>query len=164
MEHFLRDFGPAEYRSAAAYEKALGKPLPGTIIGGVEQRTLEDDPEADATFFAPQRAALAAYDAALKQFNLDGFVYPGLQVPSIDETLPGATTGRSKGPHSNTGWVNRIGVPAIVVPGGYYGNGLPFGLELSGRMWRDGDLLGWAFAYEQATKYRRPPVLVDRQP
>ena len=27
---------------------------------------------------------------------------------------------------------------------------------------KDGDLLGWAFAYEQATKYRKPPVLKDR--
>lgn len=161
-ERFLRDFGPVEYRSPEAYEKALGKPLPATIIGADDQRVLADDPEADATFFAPQRAALAAYEVALDRFELDGFVYPGLQVPSIDETEPGATTGRSKGPHSNTGWVNRIGVPAIVVPGGYYANGLPFGLELSARAWKDGDLLGWAFAYEQATKHRRPPALVDQ--
>jgi hypothetical protein len=27
---------------------------------------------------------------------------------------------------------------------------------------REGDLLGWAYAYEQATRHRRPPVLVDR--
>jgi Asp-tRNA(Asn)/Glu-tRNA(Gln) amidotransferase A subunit family amidase len=162
-ERFLRDFGPSEYRTPEAYEKAVGQPLPATIIGADDQRTLEDDPEAETTFYAPQRAALAAYDAALDRFKLDGLVYPGLQVPSIDETVPGATTGRSKGPHSNTGWVNRIGVPAIVVPGGYYSNGLPFGLELSARAWKDGDLLGWAFAYEQATKHRRPPALVDQQ-
>jgi amidase len=162
-ERFLRDFGPSEYRSPAAYEKALGKALPATIIGADDQRVLADDPEAEATFFAPQRAALSAYDAALERFHLDGFVYPGLQVPSIDETEPGATTGRSKGPHSNTGWVNRIGVPAIVVPGGYYVNGLPFGLELSAPAWKDGDLLGWAFAYEQATRHRRPPVLIEEQ-
>ncbi len=161
-ERFLRDFGPAEYRSPDAYEKAVGKPLPATIIGADDQRTLEQDPEAEATFYAPQREALAAYEAALDRFNLDGFVYPGLQQPSVDETAPGAMTGRSKGPHSNTGWANRIGVPAIVVPGGYYANGLPFGLELSADAWKDGDLLGWAFAYEQATKVRRPPELIEQ--
>ncbi len=49
----------------------------------------------------------------------------------------------------------------MVVPGGFYADGLPFGLELSAKPWRDGDLLGYAYAYEQATKYRRPPVLVE---
>jgi amidase len=83
-------------------------------------------------------------------------------VPSVDETVP-SPNGRSAGPHSNTGWVNRIGVPAIVVPGGFYANGLPFGLELSAAQWKDGDLIGWAFAYEQATKHRKPPVLVEHQ-
>ncbi len=68
----------------------------------------------------------------------------------------------SSGPHSKTGWVNPIGIPAIVVVGGFYPSGLPFGLELSTRPWKDGDLLSWAYAYEQATKFRRPPVLVDK--
>jgi Asp-tRNA(Asn)/Glu-tRNA(Gln) amidotransferase A subunit family amidase len=160
-EKFLRDFGPAEYHSADEYEKAVGAPLPATIMGTTDQRTLEDDPEAEATYFGPQRTALAAYEEALDRFDLDGFVYPGLQVPSVDETVPIEPGARSAGPHSNTGWVNRIGVPAIVVPGGFYANGLPFGLELSARPWKDGDLLGWAFAYEQATHHRRPPDLVD---
>lgn len=65
----------------------------------------------------------------------------------------------SGGPHSDTGWVNMIGVPAVVVPGGFYPSGLPVGNL--GRRWKDGDLLGWAYAYEQATHHRRPPVLVD---
>ena len=164
-EHFLRDFGPAEYHSADEYAKAVGSPLPATILGRGDQRTLETDPDADATYFGPQRKALAAYDDALDQFHLDGFVYPGLSVPPANETIeqPRSPGGRSPGPHSNTGWANRIGVPAIVVPGGDYSNGLPFGLELSTRRWKDGDLLGWAYAYEQATRHRKPPVLVDEQ-
>lgn len=68
----------------------------------------------------------------------------------------------SGGPHSDTGWVNDLGVPAVVVPGGFYDDGLPFGLEISARPWRDGDLLGWAFAYEQTTKHRKPPTLVEK--
>ena len=162
MENFLRDFGPAEYHSADEYAKAVGAALPATAIGSGDQRTLETDPAAEATYFGPQRKALDAYHAAFDAFQLDGLVYPGLSIASVDETVehPGV---RSPGPHSNTGWVNRIGVPAIVVPGGYYANGLPFGLEMSARQWQDGDLLGYAFAYEQATTYRKPPALVDRQ-
>jgi Asp-tRNA(Asn)/Glu-tRNA(Gln) amidotransferase A subunit family amidase len=160
-ENFLRDFGPAEYRSADAYEKVAGKPLPAMIIGTqATQRVLANDPAAEATFWGPQRTALAAYLQAFDQFHLDGLVYPAAQMPPNDETIPGKV---SSGPHSETGWVNPIGVPAVVVPGGFYASGLPFGLELSGKPWKDGDLLGWAFAYEQSTKYRKPPVLIEKQ-
>jgi len=55
-----------------------------------------------------------------------------------------------------------IGVPAIVVPGGFYPSGLPFGLEISTRRWHDGDLIGYGYAYEQATHLRHPPVLVEK--
>jgi Asp-tRNA(Asn)/Glu-tRNA(Gln) amidotransferase A subunit family amidase len=163
---FLRDFGPAEYHSAADYQKVVGSALPPMITGAggtpptATPQPLATDPDAEATFWAPQRKALAAYEEAFDRLHLDGLVYPALQMPSNDETIPGQP---SSGPHSATGWVNRIGVPAVVVPGGFYANGLPFGLELSARPWKDGDLLGWAFAYEQATRHRKPPVLVDRQ-
>jgi len=181
-EMFLREFGPAGYHSAAEYEKAVGSPLPATIIGAtasgggaagagadaggpqrqpVEQVALKTDPNADANFFFPRQRALAAYQEPFDRLHLDGLVYPAAQMPPPDETMP--QDGRiSGGPHSNTGWVNSIGIPAIVVAGGFYPGGLPFGLELSTRPWKDGDLLGWAFAYEQATHFRRPPVLVEK--
>jgi Asp-tRNA(Asn)/Glu-tRNA(Gln) amidotransferase A subunit family amidase len=38
-------------------------------------------------------------------------------------------------------------------------DGLPFGLEISGPRWSDGTLLGFAYAYEQATHNRRLPKL-----
>jgi amidase len=180
-EMFLKEFGPADYHSAAEYEKAVGAPLPGTIIGApaggraaaagadaggqsrqpMEQVALKTDPNADANFFSPQQRALAAYNEPFDRLHLDGLVYPAAQMPPPDETMP--QDGRiSGGPHSNTGWVNSIGIPAVVVVGGFYPGGLPFGLELSTRQWKDGDLLGWAYAYEQATHYRRPPVLVEK--
>ena len=107
----------------------------------------------------PQRRALAAYDAALDRFHLDGLVYPAIQMPPNDEIAEIDAGTRTGGPHSKTGWVNQIGVPAVSIPAGFYESGLPFGLEFSARKWRDGDLVGWAFAYERATKSRKPPVL-----
>jgi amidase len=170
-DKFLADYGPAQYHSAAEYEKAVGSPLPGTIIGGggvegnirptVPQALIESDPQADANFFTPRQKALTAYNEALDRLHLDGYVYPATQMPPPDETMP--QDGRlSEGPHSDTGWVNMIGIPAVVVPGGFYPSGLPFGLEISARPWKDGDLLGWAYAYEQATRHRKPPVLVEQ--
>lgn len=174
---WLHDFGPAQFHSADDYRRATGKPLDSTLTGIVDlddpipnrrtqrkpvpQKQLAADPAAEANYFAPQRAALAAYLDALEQFHLDGLVYPSAQMPPPDETMP-QNGELSSGPHSNTGWVNRIGVPAIVVPAGFYPSGLPFGLEISARPWHDGDLLGDAYAYEQATHLRKPPVLVEQ--
>ena len=163
-EKFLAAYGPAQYHSSAEYEKAAGSPLPATIIGGdswkVKQAAFERDPQAKANYTEPRRKALEEYDATLDRLHLDGYVYPAIQMPPPDETMP--QDGQiSTGPHSDTSWVNMLGVPAVVVPGGFYPDGLPFGLEISARPWKDGDLLGWAYAYEQITRHRRPPVLVE---
>ena len=104
---------------------------------------------------------LAAYLETLDRLKLDGYVYPAIQMPPPDETMP--QDGRvSEGPHSATSWVNMIGVPAVVVPAGFYASGLPFGLEFSARPWTDGDLLAIAYAWEQATHLRKPPTLVEQ--
>jgi amidase len=58
-EKFLAEFGPAQYHSADEYLKAVGSPLPATIIGGVDktapkrrpppvQAVFETDPKAEA--------------------------------------------------------------------------------------------------------------------
>jgi amidase len=171
-DHFLKDFGPAQYHSAAEYEKALGSPLGATILGQepsnmrfgdvvVTQCDVETSPESKANYYDPRRRALAAYLEPLERLHLDGYVYPAIQMPPVDETM--AQDGRvSEGPHSATSWVNMLGVPAVVVVGGFYPGGLPFGMEISGRPWKDGDLLGFAYSWEQATHHRHPPVLVER--
>jgi amidase len=173
-EKFLANFGPAQYHSPEEYERAVGSPLPPTIIGGdkpgtlavdprpvVKQQRFENNAQAEADVLAPRRRALAIYDETLDRLHLDGYVYPAIQMPPPDETMP--QDGRvSEGPHSDTSWVNMLGVPAVVVPAGFYESGLPFGLEISTRRWHDGDLLGWAYAFEQATHLRKPPVLADK--
>jgi len=174
-QSFLASYGPAQYHSVEAYAQAVGSPVPDTILNGMNQldrkdrspihpATLETDPDAEATYLGPRRATLAAYNEALDRFHLDGFVYPATQMPPPDETVaqPGEAGNLSGGPHSDTSWVNMIGVPAVVVSGGFYPGGLPFGLEISTRPWHDGDLMGYAYAYEQATHHRRPPTLIEK--
>jgi Asp-tRNA(Asn)/Glu-tRNA(Gln) amidotransferase A subunit family amidase len=171
-EGFLKEFGPAQYHSPEEYERVMGKPLPATIVGATaeqdrrklpaqRQAHIETDPAYAANVTRSRDAALAIFDETLDRLHLDGYVYPATQMPPPDETMPqnGEISG---GPHSETSWVNILGVPAVVVVGGFYPGGLPFGLEISTKRWHDGDLLGWAFAYEQATHYRHPPMLVEQ--
>jgi len=168
-EKFLAAWGPERYHSIKEYEKAAGTSMPGEIIIGADVgrkdrspiiANLETDPQADANYYDPQKKALEIYDETLDRMHLDGYVYPATQMPPPDESMP--QDGKlSEGPHSDTGYVNMLGVPAVVVPGGFYPSGLPFGLEISAKRWHDGDLIGWVFAYEQATHHRKPPVLVE---
>jgi Asp-tRNA(Asn)/Glu-tRNA(Gln) amidotransferase A subunit family amidase len=168
---FLKNFGPLAYRSSADYERVMGAPLGAPMVGAeatkrqigdvtITQRLLESDPDAQANYFAPRRRTLSQYLDTMDRLHLDGYVYPAIQMPPVDETM--AQDGRvSEGPHSATSWVNMLGVPAVVVVGGFYDSGLPFGLEISARPFTDGDLLGYAYAYERGTHHRHPPVLVE---
>lgn len=172
-DNFLKLFGPTPYRSIEEYAQAApDAPPPSPVTGELEsgavfgdikikQRILEEDPEAEANYYGPRRRTLEAYLEPLDRLHLDGYVYPAIQMPPVDETMPqyGKLTG---GPHSATDWANMIGVPAVVVVGPFYPGGLPFGLEFSARPWQDGALLGYAYAYEQATHHRHPPLLVEQ--
>jgi amidase len=48
------------------------------------------------------------------------------------------------------------GYPHITVPGGF-ASGLPVGISFIGRAWSEPVLIRLAYAFEQATKHRRPP-------
>ncbi len=56
------------------------------------------------------------------------------------------------------------GFPAITVPAGFSppkGSapiGVPIGIEFMGRPWSEPTLIKLAYSFEQATKYRRPPL------
>ncbi len=169
-DRFLAAYGPTAYHSVAEYEQVTGQAGFAAVTGAeaanrdigdtrLQQALIESDPAYAANVRDPRDRTRKLYDEVFDRLHLDGLVYPAIQMPPMDETL--AQDGRlSEGPHSATGWVNMIGVPAVVVPGGWYANGLPFGLEFSARRWHDGELLGYAYAYEQATHHRRAPTLV----
>ncbi len=61
---------------------------------------------------------------------------------------------------SYTGPYNLTGLPAISVPCGFTGAGLPSGLQLAGRPFEEATILRAAHTYEQAAGHhlRRPPI------
>jgi len=51
----------------------------------------------------------------------------------------------------------KAGYPSVTVPAGYTEAGEPVGITFTGSAWQEARLLGLAFAFEQATRARRPP-------
>ena len=58
-----------------------------------------------------------------------------------------------------TRWVNYLGVPALVFPGGFDSRGLPIGLQLVARPYAEAALLAAGHAFQQVTDWhmRAPP-------
>jgi amidase len=52
------------------------------------------------------------------------------------------------------------GYPSITVPAGF-AYGLPVGVSFIGRPWSEATLIRLAYAYEQATKHRKPPAFLS---
>jgi amidase len=67
-------------------------------------------------------------------------------------------------PGTNRRLAASLSFPAISVPGGFYADGLPIGVEFLGRPFAEGLLIRAAYDYEQATKHRRPPATVPALP
>jgi amidase len=56
----------------------------------------------------------------------------------------------------------RAGYPSITIPAGYQAsNRRPFNVTFLGRAWSEPTLIGYGFAFEQATNLRRPPSAIN---
>jgi amidase len=75
-------------------------------------------------------------DAVMQQHRLDALLFP---------TYWGAAVGA------------KPGYPSVIVPAGYTDKGLPVGITFLGQAWAEPRLIGYAYAYEQASKARRKP-------
>ena len=53
----------------------------------------------------------------------------------------------------------RPGYPSVSVPAGYTSKGVPFGVAFTARAYEEPKLIKLAYAFEQASKARKPPSL-----
>jgi amidase len=90
-------------------------------------------------------------DAAMKKFKLDALVAPTDSPAWLTDLITGD---HFIGGSSTIAAV--AGYPSITVPAGFV-FGLPIGISFFGRAWSEPALLKFAYAFEQATRLRRPP-------
>jgi Asp-tRNA(Asn)/Glu-tRNA(Gln) amidotransferase A subunit family amidase len=94
------------------------------------------------------------------RYDLDALIYPTWSNPP-------RLIGDLNTPHgdNNQLFSPSTGFPAVTVPMGYLRDGsLPAGLQFFGRPWGEATLIGLAYAYEQGTRHRRPPVTTPPLP
>ena len=95
--------------------------------------------------------------AAMSEHDLDVLIFPTWANPPRligDLISPHGDNSQQIAPHT--------GFPAITVPMGFTGSGLPLGLQMVGKQFDEATLIKLAYSYEQATKHRVPPNTTPR--
>ena len=106
-------------------------------------------------FARNRRKAIDGIDNVMTKHQLDALVAPtGSPAWLIDLVNGDRFPADEFGPSTVT---SIAGYPQITVPMGMY-KGLPIGVSFFGRAWSEPKLIALAYAYEQATKHRRPPT------
>jgi amidase len=98
------------------------------------------------------RARTLGIDAVMTKYKLDALIAPtGGPAWPTDLINGDHFLGASSTPAAVAGY------PSITVPAGFV-RGLPVGVSFIGRAWSEAKLIGLAYAYEQATRHRKPPA------
>lgn len=114
--------------------------------------TLEEEAYREALERNQRLSRREGIDAVMNEFNLDAVVAPSTGPPwKIDLINGDHGMGASSHPAALAGY------PAISLPAGY-SFGLPIGITFFGRAFSEPLLIRLAYAFENATKARRPPT------
>jgi amidase len=159
---WLATLGPAApIKSLTALrEYNLARKAAGAIRYGQAQLDISDemDLEADRARYEADRAkdiALAAtngIDAVMKQHRLDALLFPAAMGYGVAATPGYPTVIVPFGTVPNS--------PTPPFPEGFDARPAPFGVSFTGLACSEPRLIELAYAFEQATKRRRPPVSV----
>jgi amidase len=152
----------------AIADSRLLHPLHQTLLEeAASARPVDEDPLTIEGLKNEQRYR-DVFTAAMDAGKIDAVIFPTwAQLPAINgdrntQLIAEPKSAPNAGPTALGSGLTFVGSslqwPALSVPTGYLGEGLPQGLQILGRAWDERKIIGYAFAYEQATHYRRPPA------
>ena len=113
--------------------------------------------EATKRFYAGRESFRRLLVDLMERERLDAVLYPANQARPHTHEGGAERYGTEPGTCEESA---ATGLPQVTVPAGFIGGRYPVGISFLGRMWDDRRLLELAYAYEQATRHRRPPPTV----
>ncbi len=125
--------------SDAAYQNLVREILPEATA---DKLALFENSEVDVLVFPYETSFASVISNPVHE--LEDLTYVASEIPS-----PATLAGYSS-----------VGFPCIVVPMGLGSQGLPMALAFLGKPYSEGPLLGYSYAYEQASLRRVPPPLL----
>lgn len=115
--------------------------------------------EAHYEYLKAREALLGNLLKVMADHRLDAVVHKAVehQPTLIKDGVNPPFVDQKGAPHINTFLVY---VPSIIVPAGFTRDHLPAGITFLGRPYDDANMIRLAYAYEQATRHRKPPPSV----
>ena len=164
LTQYLKRLGPKTalktFADFAEATKAEGAFAPGGVLQFLPllpafQACLENPtvPPDMSAFIALRERYQAIFSHVFAEHRLDALI-----LPQMREQLA-ARAGGDYIHETTVSEINIAGLPGVTFPAGYYESGAPFNLIAVGPLWSEAELLGFAYAYEQATHHRKAPVL-----
>ncbi|HEY4330793.1 MAG TPA: amidase, partial [Phycisphaerae bacterium] len=160
MNQFFASLGPGMPHSYEEYKAMTGidlfaanGPLLGTITPALAAEISDPSVMPDqSNFFLGRANLLAEFRRVMEVNHLDALFFPQ------ESDRPGSL---ANGSYHNTtvSEINLLGTPGVDLPGGYYDGQIPFSVIFLGDTFSEGDLLSYAYDFEQATEFRVAPSL-----
>ena len=157
-ESFKNYFGRSANPPFKTPEEVIAAPEFAKVVKRSQDR-FKRKPEATKHYesLKAQDQLMTNFLKVLADHKLDAIVHKAVehQPTLIKDWIAPPFVDQKGAPHLNTFLVY---VPTIVVPAGFTSDNLPAGLCFIGRPYDDGNLIKFAYAYEQATHHRKPPA------
>ncbi len=142
----------------ATRAEAMASPLFAKVVNSVRRRwNAPTSPEQQLTAMRARETLMMNMLKVMADHRLDAIVHKAVehQPTLIKDGVNPPFVDEKGAPHLNT---FLIFVPSAVVPAGFTRDNLPAGITFLGRPYADALMIKFAYAYEQATKHRRPPT------
>ena len=159
-ESFREYFGRSGKPPYASRQEAMQSPdFPKVVKGSRERWSRAPSNDANYEYLKARDELMTNLLQVMAEHGLDAIMHKAVehQPTLIKDGVNPPYVDQKGAPHINTFLVY---VPSVVVPAGFTRDHLPAGITFLGRPYDDGNMIKFAYAYEQATKHRQPPSSV----